>query len=134
DLPAQFEECSDFARVVALAERVQLTPVPGDVRGCQGNAARCAVELALLDAYGRCFGESLASVTRLLAADCYSPRAWVRYSTAITSARGFKAKMAALAMRLYRFRLLKVKVGIAGQDDPARLRAIRRWAGPKMDL
>jgi L-alanine-DL-glutamate epimerase-like enolase superfamily enzyme len=134
DLPAQFEECSDFARAVALAERLQLTPVPGDVRGCQGNAARCAVELAFLDAYGRCFGEALGSVTRLLAADCYNPSAWVRYSTAITSAQGFKARLAALAMRLYRFRQLKVKVGIEGQNDPARLRAIRRWAGGKMDI
>lgn len=134
DLPAQLEECSDFARAVAQAERLQLAPIPGDVRGCQGNAARCAVELALLDAYGRCFGESLGSVTRLLAADCYSPSAWVRYSTAITSAQSFKARFLALAMRLYRFRHLKVKVGIEGQDDPARLRAIRRWAGAKMDL
>jgi muconate cycloisomerase len=134
DLPSQFEECSDFARAVALAERLQLKPVPGDVRGCQGNAARCAVELAVLDAYGRCFGEPLSGVTRLLAADCYSPRPWVRYSTAITSAQGTRAKLAALAMRLYRFRQLKVKVGIAGQDDAARLRAIRRWGGAKMDL
>jgi muconate cycloisomerase len=134
DLPAQLEECSDFARAVGLAERLQVAPVPGDVRGCQGNAARCAAELAILDAYGRCFGEGLSGVTRLLAADCYSPRTWVRYSTAITSAAGFKARMAALAMRLYRFRQIKVKVGIAGQDDPARLRAIRRWGGAKMDL
>lgn len=134
DLRAQFEECSDFARAVALAERLQLAPVAGDVRGCQGNAARCAVELAFLDAYGRCFGESLSSVTRLLAGDCYSPCAWVRYSTAITSAQGFKARLAALAMRLYRFRQMKVKVGIAGHDDPARLRAIRRWGGANMDL
>jgi L-Ala-D/L-Glu epimerase len=134
DLPAQFEECSDFSRAVALAERLQLNPVPGDVRGCQGNAARCAVELALLDAYGHCFGEALGSVTRLLAADCYSPRTWVRYSTAITSAQGFKARLAAVAMRLYRFQQLKVKVGIAGQDDPARLRSIRGWVGAKMDL
>jgi L-Ala-D/L-Glu epimerase len=134
DLPAQFKECSDFSRAVAVAEGMQLAPVPGDVRGCQSNAARCAAELALLDAYGRCFGESLGSVTRLLAADCYSPSAWVRYSTAITSAQGFKARLAALAMRLYRFRHLKVKVGIEGQDDPRRLRAIRRWAGAKMDI
>src|SRR3982074_1230030 len=45
DLPSQVEECSDFSRAVALAERLQLAPVPGDVRSCQGNAARCAVEL-----------------------------------------------------------------------------------------
>src|SRR5258708_4295037 len=120
DLPAQLEECSDFARAVALAERLQLAPVPGDDRGCGGNAARCAVELAVLDAYGRTFGEGLSSVTRLLAADRYTPRSWVRYSTAITSARGTKARVAALGMRLYGFTHLKVKVGIEGQDDADR--------------
>jgi len=134
DLPAQLEACSDFARAVDLAERLQLAPVPGDERGCQGNAARCAVELALLDAYGSSFGEGLSSVTRLLAADRYNPRPWVQYSTAITSAQGMKARLAALGMRLYGFRQLKVKVGIEGQDDVARLGIIRRWAGRGMDL
>jgi muconate cycloisomerase len=134
DWAAQLEECADFARAVALAERLQLAPVPGDDRGCGGNAARCAVELAVLDAYGRTFGEGLSSVTRLLAADRYKPQSWVRYSTAITSAQGTKARLAALAMRLYGFTQLKVKVGIEGQDDAARLGIIRRWAGRGMDL
>jgi muconate cycloisomerase len=131
---AQLEPCSDFACAAAMAERLRLAPAPGDDRGCVGNAARCAVELAVLDAYGRCFGESLAGVTRLLAADRYSPRPWLRYSTAITSANGLKAGLLALGMRLYGFRQMKVKVGIEGQDDAARLRTIRRWAGRKMDL
>jgi muconate cycloisomerase len=134
ELPAQLEPCSDFASAAALAERLRLAPVPSDDRGCVGNAARCAVELAVLDAYGQCFGEGLASATRLLAADRYSPRPSVQYSTAITSAQGIKARVAALGMRLYGFRQMKVKVGIDGQDDAARLRIIRRWAGRKMDL
>ncbi len=134
DLPAQLEECSDFARATALAERLRLAPVPGDDRGCGGNAARCAVELAVLDAYGRMFGEGLASVTRLLAADRYSPRPWVQYSTAITAAQGTKARFAALGMRLYGFKQMKVKVGIDGQDDLARLKLIRRWSGRGMNL
>jgi muconate cycloisomerase len=37
-------------------------------------------------------------------------------------------------MRLYGFRQLKVKVGIAGQDDAARLRSIRKRVGAGMDL
>src|SRR5439155_2300011 len=64
----------------------------------------------------------------------YSPQAWVRYSGAITWARGLKARLAGWVMRLYRFRDLKVKVGIAGHDDVARLRAIRRGAGKRMRL
>jgi L-Ala-D/L-Glu epimerase len=135
DLRSQLEACADFPRAVALAERLRLAPVPGDERGCQGNAARCALELALLDAYGRRFGEPLSAVTRLLAPDLYQPRPWVRYSGAITSAgTGFKIRLAALRMWLYRFRQVKVKVGIAGHDDVYRLRNIRRRLGSKMDL
>ena len=134
DLPSQLEPCKDFARAVALAESFKLAPVPGDDRGCQGNAARCAVELALLDAYGRTFGEPLTSVTRLVAPDLYQPREWVRYSGAITSAKGLKARLAAWMMRLYRFKQVKVKVGIAGYDDPKRLRVIRGRVGKKVDL
>src|SRR5262245_48606460 len=58
DLAAQLEPCADFAQAAALAERLRLRPVPGDERGCQGNAARCALELALLDAYGKRYGEA----------------------------------------------------------------------------
>lgn len=37
-------------------------------------------------------------------------------------------------MRCYRFRQVKVKVGIVGYDDPARLRVIRRILGGGADL
>ncbi len=134
DLPAQLETCADFADAVTLAERLRLAPVPGDDRGCRGNAARCALELAVLDAAGRSFGKTPSDVTRILAPDLFDPQEGVRYSGAITSARGFKARIAAWAMRLYGFRQVKVKVGIEGYDDPARLRVIRRIVGPKRDL
>jgi muconate cycloisomerase len=119
---------------VALAERLRLAPVPGDDRGCQGNAARCALELAVLDAYGRRFGEPLSRVTALLAPELYAPRPWVRYSGAIASARGTKARLLAWGLRFYGFRQVKVKVGIAGHDDAARLWAIRWGLGRRADL
>jgi muconate cycloisomerase len=134
NLAHQLEPCRDFPSAVALAERLRLAPVPGDERGCQGNAARCAVELALLDAYGRHFGEPLSAVTRMLAPDLHEPHPWVRYSGAISSARGFKLRLAAWRMWVYRFRQIKVKVGIEGQDDVARLHTIRRRVGRKADL
>lgn len=135
DLPAQLSPCRDFRAAVALAERLRLAPVPGDDRGCQGNAARCAVELAILDAYGRYFREPLATVTSLIAPELYQPRQRVQYSGAITSARqGWKLRLAAWRMRLYGFRQVKVKVGIAGHDDPYRLRIIRGRVGRRMDL
>jgi len=129
------EECGrDFDHVLKVVEHFQLAPIPGDERGCQGNAARCAVELALLDAYGRHFGQPLSKVVQVLAPELYAPRDWVRYSGAITSAKGTKLLLAACAIRLYGFRQVKVKVGIPGYDDVARLRRIRRCMGRKVDL
>lgn len=135
DLASQLEPCRDFAAAVALAERLKLRPVAGDERACQGNAARCAVELALLDAYGKHFGQPVSAVTQILAPDLNAPQDWVRYSGAITSARaGLKLRFAAWRMRIYRFRQLKVKVGIDGYDDAYRLRIIRSRAGAAMDI
>lgn len=134
DLAAQMEPCRDWNEVLALAERLQLAVVPGDDRQCQGNAARCAVELALLDAYGKHFGVPLSQVTAMLTPDLYAPQPWVRYSGAITSASGFKARLAAWKMWIYGFAQLKVKVGIEGQNDVDRLRTIRSRVGSKMDI
>jgi muconate cycloisomerase len=135
DLASQLEPCHDFPQAVTLAERLRLAPIAGDARGCQGNAARCGVELALLDAYGRHFGESLSNVVRLAAGDLYQARPRVQYSGAITSAqKGLKLRLAAWRLRLYRFRQVKVKVGIAGYDDVYRLRVIRGCLGTKPDL
>jgi muconate cycloisomerase len=135
DLAAQLEPCRDFAAAVALAERLRLAPIPGDDRDCQGNAARCALELALLDASGKRFGEPLWAATRLAAPDLFEPRPWVRYSGAITSASGgLKLRFAAWVMRVYGFRQVKVKVGIAGHDDVARLRCLRRRLGRRIDV
>ncbi len=134
DLPAQFSPCDSFEQAVQLAERIRLAEAHGDDRQCQGNAARCAVELAILDAFGRAFGEPLMNVTKMLTPELYEPRQRVQYSGVILSAKGWKARTYAVAQRLLGFRQLKVKVGITGQDDVKRLRLIRRWAGASMDL
>jgi L-Ala-D/L-Glu epimerase len=128
------EACLDFAAAVELAERIQLNPQSGDARGCIGNAARCAVELAILDAYGHVYGEPLMNVTHLLAPELYEPQESVRYSGIILSSTGWKARIKALAQRLYGLQQLKIKVGVAGQNDPERLALIRRWSGKKMNL
>lgn len=134
DLPAQIPVCRTFEEAVRAAERLRLAPVPGDDRMCRGNAARCAVEIALLDAFGRAFGEPLMNVTRLVAPDLYEPREAVRYSGMILSAKGWKARFMAWVVRLYGFKQVKVKVGIAGHDDVRRLLAIRRRVGAGIDL
>ena len=134
DLAGQREDCRDFEQAVAWAERLRLAAVPGDERGCEGNAARCAIELAVLDAYGRHFGRSLSDVVRLLAPEIHQPQNRVRYSGAITTARNFKTLTAALVFRIYRFRQVKIKVGMEGYDDRRRLGMMRRWGGRKIDI
>lgn len=134
ELPAQVESCQRFAAAVALAERLRLADVPGDDRGIGGNAARCAVELAVLDAYARHFREPLSAVVPLVAPDRHQPRDRIQYSAAITSSHGLKLKVIAWAYRLYGFRQIKVKVGIQGQDDVSRLRTVRKRVGHKVRL
>lgn len=126
--------CTSFEEAVRLAEQMSLAPIPGDDRHCQGNAARCALELAILDAYGRHFNRPVSDATRILAPKVWQFQNRVQYSGVITSARGYKANIAAWAMRLYGFHHLKVKVGIPGYDDASRLRAIRKRVGQKMDI
>ncbi len=134
DLASQLEPCDSFEKAVLLAERFRLADIPGDERQCQGNGARCAVELALLDAYGRHFRKPLSAVTAQLAPELFEPKNTIQYSGAITSAKGWKARINAWAMRIFGFSQLKVKVGIDGQDDVARLSSIRKRVGAKMDL
>lgn len=134
ELSSQLGEVSSFAEAVQQVEAFKLAPIPGDERQCQGNAARCAVELALLDAFGRAFGQPVSEVTRLLAGDLFEPKEEVRYSGAITSASGWKVRWAAWKMWVYGFKQLKIKVGIEGQDDVDRVGAIRRRVGKNMDL
>ncbi len=134
ELPAQLEPCRDFKSAVALAERLRLALVPGDDRDRQSNAARCAVELAVLDVFGRHFRQPLSAITSLMAPDIHEPRDWVRYSGAVTSAKGFKVFIAAWRMRVWRFPHVKLKVGIEGYDDVKRLKELRRWLFKKQDV
>ncbi|HMP01671.1 MAG TPA: dipeptide epimerase [Gemmatales bacterium] len=124
----------DWAAAVQRLDDFQLPTPPDDDRRIRANSARCAMELALLDAAGRQLGQPLSSVTGLIAPGLLLPQERVQYSGAITSSQGVKAYFAALGMRLYGFAHLKIKVGIAGQDDVARLRLIRRASGARLVL
>lgn len=134
DLPSQLEACADFAAAVALTDRLRLPTGPGDDRDCLGNAARCALELALLDAFGKRFGQAVSAVVPIVAPELHAPRDRVQYSGAITSADGWKARIAAWKMRIFGFSQIKIKVGIEGQDDVRRMRSIRRRIGSRMDV
>lgn len=128
-------DCDSWPAVIALCERFQPALDRDDPRGCYGNALRCAVELSILDAFGQLIGEPVGNVARHFApaASVHAERNAGQYSAVIDAgSRGLVRK--SLARRLYGFRDCKVKVGAAGDNDADRLRTIRRWLGPRVDL
>lgn len=137
DLARHFGKPRDYAGVVGRLEELRLPPTESDPRGMFGNAARCALELAVLDAYGRRFGASFQKAILLVNEPDFRRKqapSRVRYSGAITAESLRRERVAAWKMWLYGFSQTKVKVGVAGQDDPKRLRTLRRILGRKMDL
>ncbi len=137
DLPRILGEPSDLAALVRRLEGFSLEETMSDPRGMAGNSARCALELALLDAYARREGRSVGEAVRLVesARDLLNPRAIpVRYSGAITAENPKKEVVSAWKMWIYGFAQVKVMVGVEGQDDPSRLAKLRRIMGRKMDV
>ena len=128
---------ASFAAVVERLETLTLPRIESDPRGMAGNAARCALELAILDAYGRRFGESLGRAVELSRAPGLQrfgkPRG-VRYSGAITAESKRAERISAWKIWIYGFRQVKIKVGTKGQDDPARLARLRQILGRRMDI
>jgi muconate cycloisomerase len=137
DWAAQVGNPGDFGEVVRRLEALQIPENEADPRGMAGNAARCALELAVLDAFGRRFGESVGRAVDLATADGLERHAApqpVRYSGAITSESKTGEWRTAVKIRLYGFHQVKVKVGTRGQDDPRRLRTLRWILGRRMDI
>jgi muconate cycloisomerase len=102
-----------------------------------GNAARAALDIALIDAFGHAYGESAGRAIRIASQvpELLTPYAgWVRYSGAITAETPGKEIRSAGKMWLNNFRHVKLKVGVAGQDDARRLRRIRTILGRRIDV
>ncbi len=129
-------DCTCWADVIELCEDYRPTVLDDDPRGCLANAHRCAVELSILDAFGKLFGMPLSEVTAniLPLEPIRGESDRVQYSTAISSGGFRKEMLSSLAMRVYGFRHCKVKVGMQPDLDGHRLKRIRRWVGSKMDL
>ncbi len=137
DAAAALGTPSDLPAAVDAIAGMTLPETAADPRGMFGNAARAALELALLDAVTRQKGHSLGWAVRWLASNApwIAPEPQpVRYSGAITAASPRKERISAWKMRLYGFHQVKLKVGVPGQDDLARLATIRRILGRRMDI
>ncbi len=106
------------------------------VRECFGNAVRCALELAIVDAACRAERISLGDfIQKHPAVAPFSERRdVVSYSGAVTSTTPRGQWISAIKMRLFGFRQIKLKVGTAGISDVNLLRRVRRIAGRRVDL
>lgn len=125
---------SSWSEAIESAEGLSLNPVAGDLRGIAGNAARCALEMAWLDACGRKFGQPLGSIVGKLEPGLAQPAQTVRYSGVITSSKGWKLGLLARLYRYTGFRHVKIKVGIEGQDDFSRVKLVRHILGPNRQI
>ena len=113
-------------------------PAPSGIRPreCFGNAVRCGLEIAILDAACRADQQSVGDFIASLpeASAIIKQRKEVFYSGVITSMTARKQWLSAWKMKLFGFHKLKVKVGTSGIDDYDCLQRIRRVVGPHMDI
>ncbi|MCM2369156.1 enolase C-terminal domain-like protein [Aporhodopirellula aestuarii] len=129
-------DCKTWHDVIEMCEGYHPVVHDKNPRGCLANAHRCAVELSILDAYGKAFESPLSDVTQQLpiAQPIHQKSDWVQYSSAISTGRPRKEMLSSLAMRIYGFRHCKVKVAMQPDRDALRLKRMRRYVGRKMDL
>ena len=141
DLSAQLGgELGDLGAVIEACLQLKLADLsdggPPFPRDCFGHAARCAVELAVLDAATRTAGVPLSTVTACVPQTDpireSSDRA--RYSLAFTPTARWKIRFRGWLLRFLGFHQAKVKVGVEGVDDRELLALVRRTVGPRIDL
>ena len=93
------------------------------------TAAWCSVDLALLDAFGRAFGEPASLGGQPSAANALRS---YRYSGVVSAGRGWPYAVSLLKMRAFRFPHVKLKVEQDGAAQAAR--TARRLLGRRVDL
>jgi muconate cycloisomerase len=128
---------SDYRALVDRLAAWEMPETAADIRGRAGNAAHCAVELAILDAYGRHFRESIGKAVEYASAvglERWEEPRRVRYSSAIMAETAVKECVSAFKTWLNRFKQVKIKVGVANQDDPRRLARLRWILGERFDV
>ena len=126
-------------RVRSFTEAVQFAAqLPTFIGGRLVNAARCAVELAILDLAGRAFHRRVADATAWPEMEALDPPGSlnvVRYSGVVVGRAGLILGAALRAQRFYGLRDFKIKVGVAGwqraagASAPHSARSHAQWPG-----
>jgi len=121
--------CADFAEAAELAAALPF----GDDPLRPQCAARCALELALLDAAGKRFDTSVSKLVEVLpdVASIVQQREEVRYGVVLSASTG---SLKALVYRCFGFRDAKLKVGTDAARDLEFVRRMRKRLGPKIDI
>lgn len=129
------DELTALCQQITLSE-LSAAPPEYVQRGCFGNAARCALEVSLIDAATRSTESSFSAIFQHLEQyrALLQPRDSVRYSAVLTSMQPLKQSLLALVYRLAGFRQCKVKVGLPKINDRILLQKIRMLTGRNMDL
>ena len=123
------KSCATFPEAVELAGELTF----GDDPLRPQCAARAALEMAILDAAGRCFGIPLSRLVEFLPdlEPIAQRRDEVCYGVVVSAGTG---AVKALAYKLYGFRDAKLKVGIDPERDVAFVERMRRWLGGRIDI
>ncbi len=130
--------CENWADVVRMCLEFRVLPESGCHRVGFDHPIRCAVELAVLDAFGRLFRQSIKEAAYLLPSvgEMLRRQSAVRYSATIMAADPITEALRALFIRWYGFRECKIKVGLI-QDyrrEVKRIGRLRRLLGQQMDI
>ena len=126
-------EVGSFDEAVRLARRV--TDELPDGPGVLANAARAAIELALLDAFGRAYGTSILPTLARVAGRPDVPGS-PRLSYSMVIGRELaqdREGLAALHAR-YGYRAAKLKVGFGQREDLETVARVREVLGAQVDL
>lgn len=137
--PGQLAEpCRGWNDVLALCESLRFPTHQRHLRPGWENPLRCALELAILDAYGRSWGQSVSKAIEAYqrCAAIFSPRNAVQYSGTILRADPLTEMALALLFRAAGFSHGKLKVGTepTPTDELRRIKRLRRLLGRRMDL
>ena len=127
------QEFRSFGDVIAFLEKCD-GKAPSDWVSSETpqSAAWCAVDLALLDAFGKAFGEAARLRATGHVASTGDELGGVRYSGVVSADRGWRFALSLLKMRLYRFPHVKLKV--AREDAVRAARFARRLLGQRVDV
>ncbi|MEX0725039.1 MAG: enolase C-terminal domain-like protein [Planctomycetaceae bacterium] len=134
--PLLGQPADDLAAVVALCRTLEPGSHADGLRSGFGNSLRCALELSVLDAVTRSKKKSLSAIFDAIP-EIQSLRGaaeFAQYSAVFPDLPMWKLISYSYWARVARMRHVKIKVGVAGKNDLARLRAVRKAIGPRMDL